>query len=184
MVSCSSRVAEDVGSGAVRFVLYRTSRLAWCLGKFVGQALQVLFALLLGAVGAWCVAWWRLDGFDFVHMISGMCVFGFKAWVYCLAYIGLAFCVSQCLRSPNVASALGVAALIGVGVVSGVASHYLEKDGGAGWQILLWLTPPGHGNDLLWRPGTSRVIPAAATLIVMAVLFLQLGYLRFRKRDL
>ena len=184
MVACSSRIAEDVGSGAVRFVLYRSSRLAWCLGKFVGQSLQILIALLLGALGAWCVALWRLDGFDFSHMASGMAMFGIKAWLYCLAYIGLAFCVSQCLRSPNVASALGVVALIVVGVVSGISAHYFEKTGSAFWQILSWLVPPGHGKDLIWYPGTSRTLPAAATLVVMSLIFLQLGYLRFRRRDL
>jgi hypothetical protein len=50
MLFCSGRIAEDVGSGACRFILSRTSRLAWCWGKYVGQAP----AMVSGA--AYCLA--------------------------------------------------------------------------------------------------------------------------------
>ena len=39
MLTTSSRIAEEIGSGSARFVFLRTPRATWCLGKFVGQAL-------------------------------------------------------------------------------------------------------------------------------------------------
>jgi len=53
MLMASSRIAEDVSTASVRFVLFRTSRSTWCLGKFAGQSLMLAVALLLSGLGTW-----------------------------------------------------------------------------------------------------------------------------------
>ena len=55
-LSAAGRIAEEVSSGSVRYVLTRTSRPAWCIGKFMGQACEVLLALVLSAIGTWSLA--------------------------------------------------------------------------------------------------------------------------------
>ena len=55
-----TRVAEDLRTGVARYMLVRTSRLEWSLGKYAGQALMIACALAVSAVGAWCVALYRL----------------------------------------------------------------------------------------------------------------------------
>ena len=39
----SPRIAEEVGTSSVRFVLFRTTRGTWVCGKFAGQALLLFF---------------------------------------------------------------------------------------------------------------------------------------------
>jgi hypothetical protein len=57
-----SRMSEELGSGAVRYAVFRIARAHWTLGKFVGQALMIGFALVLSSVGAYAVAKYRLTG--------------------------------------------------------------------------------------------------------------------------
>ena len=81
MLSAAARISTEVDSGSVRFVLVRIPRAAWCLGKFAGQCFQVLLAIALSAIGAWCVARLRLTGMSQPALISAMIVYGWKAWV-------------------------------------------------------------------------------------------------------
>ena len=47
----SARFADEIWSGSIRFVITRTTRIAWCLGKYFGQSLQILIALLASVPG-------------------------------------------------------------------------------------------------------------------------------------
>ena len=44
-----TRVAEDLRTGVARYMLVRTSRLEWSLGKYTGQALMIASALAVSA---------------------------------------------------------------------------------------------------------------------------------------
>ena len=57
-----NRIAEEIGSGSVRYVIFRTSRASWSLGKFVGQTLMIGLALMLSGASAYAVAKFRLAG--------------------------------------------------------------------------------------------------------------------------
>ena len=57
-----NRIAEEIGSGSVRYVIFRTSRASWSLGKFIGQTLMIGLALLLSGASAYVVAKIRLAG--------------------------------------------------------------------------------------------------------------------------
>ena len=184
MLSTSSRVSEEVSTGSVRYVLYRSTRLGWCLGKFVGQALQILVALLVGSLGAWAIASLMLTSMDGPGTLVVMLEFAFKNWIYSLAFIGLAFWVSQWIRSPNTAAAVGVVALVATVVLSGFAYHYLKEDPGSVWVVVKWVLPVSHGRDLIWSPGTDRVVPGGLFLCALSMVYLLMGYARFCRRDL
>lgn len=182
-LTASVRIAEEVWTGSVRFVLFRTTRWIWVLGKFCGQAAQLLLAFLVSAAGAWIVGAVRMDSFEPQATAVALLVLALKAWIYGLAYLGLATAVSQMFASPNVASALSFGVLIAVGMIHGAATFVKS----AAWRPLLdvldLLTPAGHRLDV-WRPDAAHLVPALVYLLILAVGYLLAGHLVFRRRDL
>ena len=183
LLTATPRVAGDVWSGAARFVLFRTSRAAWVLGKVFGQAALVLLALALSAAGAWCLARFRLEGMDGVAAARGMAIMAGKAWLFSLPFIGLAIGISQLVRSPNTANALGFLAWLGTGVVALVAKHFAGSGLRAGWDLALMLVPQGYQLDL-WRMDFMAVATTAVFLVALGAAYLAAGFAVFSRRDL
>ena len=97
-----TRVAEDLRTGVARYMLVRTSRLEWSLGKYAGQALMIACALAVSAVGAWCVALYRLPAATACRLFLPMLGWGASAWFYSLAWLGLALGLSHLTRRHGV----------------------------------------------------------------------------------
>ena len=185
ILTAAPRIAEEVWSGSVRFVLFRTSRGAWCLGKFVGQACQLFLALLLSAVGAWIVGFLRTDHFAAIPSAFYMLSFALKAWVFALAFLGLATGISQFFSSPNTASAISFIALIVLSILAGLSSHFANPNtiGGRIWDLVNLLMPSGHKPDL-WRTDPAHVLPAVIFLTALSFAYLLIGQSYFARRDL
>jgi len=183
MLTSASRVSEELSTGSIRYVCFRVSRLQWILGKFAGQSLQLLGALLLSALGAWLTGLFRMHSFEAVDTALAMLVFSFKAWIYALAFLGLALAISQLCATPNLALALGFVALIAVSGLSSL-SEFLAGDGFRRlWDIVNVMTPEAHRMDLWWSRW-ARVGPAVFFLFILSQAFLFVGYARFSRRDL
>jgi ABC-type transport system involved in multi-copper enzyme maturation permease subunit len=180
-LSAAGRIAEEVSSGSVRYVLTRTSRPAWCLGKFMGQACEILIALMLSAIGTWCVARLRMESAGNLETARWITIYGWKAWVYSLAFIGLALGISQAVRSPYHAIGLSLFALIVMGILSAMARHF----GGDGWrqlwQIADFLFPMNHKMNL-WRLSPAYVLNGCMYLVSLGFAYLFLGYAVFARR--
>lgn len=182
-LTAAPRLAEEIWSGSARFVLFRTTRLAWCTGKFGGQALLLLAALLASVPAAWLCGLLRMTDYPAWATAAAMTTFAIKAWLYGLAFLGLASGVSLLFRSPGLATAGGLIALMGVTAAFHVARHYA----GPGWRRLLDLVPPltprAHYYDLL-RPDFVHSSTAALYLLLLGLGYLALGYGRLARRDL
>ncbi len=183
MLTSSARISEEIWSGSARFVLFRISRLHWCLGKFSGQAIQLGLALLLSALGAWLTGLCRMHSFEPLASALGMLLFAGKAWLYSLAFLGIALGISQLCTGPNLALALGFLTLIVMAILS-TASQSLAGDGWRrGWDLINALTPGAHRLDLWWGD-LSHAIPATVFLLTLCFVYLLAGYARFARRDL
>ena len=183
MLTASTRITEEVASGSVRFVMFRASRSQWCLGKVLGQAVQVLGALLLSALGAWLVGWLRMTSFEPGASAQYMLWFAVKAWIYALPFLGLALAISQFCTVPNLALVFGFMALVALWVLASVSAFFA----GAGWRRL-WdlvnaLTPGGHRQGLWWNDG-AHLLPTIVFLLALGAAYLLAGYARFARRDL
>jgi ABC-type transport system involved in multi-copper enzyme maturation permease subunit len=183
LLTASPRVAGDIWTGAARFVLFRTSRAAWVLGKVLGQAALVLLALTLSAAGAWCLARFRLEGMDGAAAARGMAIMAGKAWIFSLPFLGLAIGISQLVRSPNTANALGFLAWLGTGVLALTAKHFAGDGLRAGWDLVLMLVPQGYQLDL-WRMDFASVATATVFLAALGAAYLAAGFAVFSRRDL
>jgi ABC-type transport system involved in multi-copper enzyme maturation permease subunit len=183
LLTASPRVAGDVWTGAARFVLFRTSRAAWVLGKMLGQAALLLLALALGAACSWCLARFRLQGMNGAAAAAGMALLAGKAWLFSLPFLGLALGISQSVRSPNTANALGFVAWLATWVLTLTAKHFAGDGLHASWEVVLMLMPQGYQLDL-WRAGFVAPAMAALFLLSLGAAYLSAGYALFSRRDL
>lgn len=182
-LTSSARITEEVWSGAARFVLVRTTRLAWVLGKFIGQALLLLVALLLTVAAGWITAWFRLEVFDMRQALGDMLLFAPRVWVYGLAFLGLVSGISMFCRTPGIANALGI-----VGFLVVTALYYLAKTfAGDGWRSILdavqLVLPHHHFFDLMY-PDWGHTVPALTFLLALGLGYLLIGYSHLARKDL
>jgi ABC-type transport system involved in multi-copper enzyme maturation permease subunit len=183
MLTSSTRISEEIASGSVRFVMFRAGRGPWCAGKFAGQAVQVLGALLLSAIGAWVVGYFRMKSFEPVPTAQYMMWFAFKAWIYAMPFLGLALAISQLCAAPNLAVVFGFVSLVTVSVLSRLSARWAGDGWHRIWDIVNTLTPGGHRLDLWWNDA-AHLLPATVFLLTLAAVYLLAGYARFARRDL
>jgi len=183
MLTTSTRISEELESGSVRFVLLRTSQPAWCVGKFFGQALTIIVALMFSALGSWCLTRFRLTGMNNFAVAQGMIIYSWKAWLYSLAFIGMALGVSQLTRSPNKAMALGFGAWMAVTVLGIMSKHFVGDGWKQIWQAVHMLVPIGHRLDL-WRVDLVHQVQSVAFLVCLGFVYMFAGHAFLSKRDL
>lgn len=179
----SGRISEEIGSGSVRFALLRTPRSAWCLGKYFGQSFMLIVALMLGAIGAWCIFRFRLTGIDNLAMARAMIIYAWKVWLYSLSFVGLSLGISQVTCSPVKAMAAAFIAWIALSVLSVMARHYIGDGINELWQLVLLLTPQGHRTDM-WRLDMAHQVQAAFYLVTLGFVYLFAGFAFFSRNDI
>lgn len=173
-----NQLSGDLQYGAVRYQLLRVSRLELYLGRFFGMAIftWILVSFVLTAVVAYLGL--RLDLYEWSELISwglrGVFAFG----VLSLPYVALCSLVSANVSSPFGSLVLSSAAVV---VVPTVALSAMEA-----WKPLgklIYLLPWGVQHRL-FHPDTGEVVEAALACLLYTVVYLAIGYLLFRKRDL
>jgi hypothetical protein len=179
----SNRVAGDVRSGSVRYMLTRVTRLEWSLGKYLGNALMILSGLLVGAVVAWAVAAWKLSGVDVAALLPAMVLWSFKAWFLALAWLGLALGISHFFQTPGKADGFAMLALFVFAVTPSLLRVLDDSDGFAGSLVILRQLFPSAVEDGLWRASFLPVAASAAWLVSLGLLYLSAGYAYFARRD-
>lgn len=179
----ANRISDDIGSGSIRYVAFRSSRLTWSFGKFLGQAGMIGAALLLSGFGAYAVAWVRLHGTSF-ELLSHIFQWSLRAWIYSIPYLGLAMGLSHLTRSGSKATILGILSISGCFVISTIA-HFNQSS--SGWKsIFVYLATlvPDTYRLLLWRSSAASLATGTVWMFSLALCYLFLGYLAFRKRDI
>lgn len=183
MLTSASRISEEIWSGSARFVLFRIPRLHWCFGKFAGQAVQIAIALLLSAAGAWLTGFFRMNFFEPQATALAMLLFAGKAWIYSLAFLGVALGISQLCSGPNLAMAMSFLALIVMAILGGLSSAFAGDGWRRLWDLLNSLTPSSHQLNLWWGD-SAHAIPATVFLLTLCCVYLLAGFARFSRRDL
>ena len=176
------RVAEEVKSGAAKYMLLRVTRLEWTLGKYLGIALMMLAGLLVGAIAAWIVAAFRLSGADIPALLPAMIVWSVKAWFLSLAWLGLALGVSHLFKSGAKADAVAILLMIAFSVVPAILKGF-----GSAWlggKLLVFVRLfPSSVDAALWRSSFMPVAASATWLVMLGLLYLSIGHAVFARRD-
>jgi ABC-type transport system involved in multi-copper enzyme maturation permease subunit len=183
VLSASDSIAQDVQTGAVRYSLFRTDKLSYVLGKFAGQAGLLALGLLAGALASYTLGWFTFAAFDPLPTAGWMLALSARTWLYGLAFLGVALCVSQLTTSANAARAFGILAwlLLSVGHRLLERPRVLEHSPVLAPSVQL-LFPQAHRLEL-WRQDFQLRAASEVMLIALAGVFVALGYLRFRGRD-
>lgn len=179
----SNRVAGDVRSGAVRYMLTRVTRLEWSLGKYLGNAVLILAGLLVGAVGAWLVAAWKLSGADIPALLPAMLGWSFRAWALSLAWLGLALGVSHLFHSPGKADGLAMVLLLVWSAVPGLLGLVARFTEWGDRLLVLRDLFPAAVEGGLWRTSLAPVATSAVWLLALGLLYLSVGMAVFARRD-
>lgn len=182
MLVSGNRIADDLRSGAVRYSIVRSTRAEWTLGKYLGQALMIALALAISAVGAWVVAVCRLSGTDVWALLPSMLDWGLRAWIYSLAWIGIALGCSHCTRSGSWATVFGILLMVALASLSGILKWVgLELE--IPWIENFGILAPSSVEGYLWRRSFAPLAVAAFHLLSLGFAYLALGYAFFRRRD-
>lgn len=179
----STRIPEEVGSGSVRYVLFRTTRGAWVLGKFAGQLSLIALAVLCSGVCAYLVALLRLGRYVPPDILVNMLVWAAKAWVYSVPFVGLVMGLSLFTKSPGKSTIVGLLAIMACFVVTVMVVRFSTY---TGWRsVLPYLAAllPTDYEMLLWRSSPMPLATGATVLITLGFFYLGVGYFFFRKRD-
>lgn len=172
-----NRAADDLRSGAVRYLMTRVTRLEWSLGKYLGLSALLLCALLAGAFAAWGVAALRLSGTGVGALLPAMLGWSVKAWYASLAWLGLALGLSHLAPSGAKATALGTLAVLVWSVVPPLIERFAAP------AAVLTRLFPGGVDGALWRTAPLPVACAALWLSALGLLYLFAGAAVFLRKD-
>lgn len=178
-----NRIAEDLGSGTVRYMIFRISRISWSLGKFLGQTLMIGLALLLSGLGAYAVATCRLYGSGTPDLCANVLQWSVRAWLFSIPYLGLAMGLSHLTRSASKATIMGIIAITVCFVLSFLLRHFTTETGWRSWFPYLNLLMPEDHKMYLWRNAPAPLATGSAYLVTLGFCYLLTGYAFFRKRD-
>jgi len=179
----SESISRSISTGFIRFNMFRTSRLAWAVGKGLSQAVMLFFALLLGAAGVFVIGWLQMSNFDVGPNVWFLLVFTLKGWIYSLPFLGLALAVSQCFRSVNLSLFSGIVSLLLLTALFWIG-RYFSGDGIARiWELAIMLTPQDHRLNLI-LPGIKKNFIACLFLVGLTCTYFLSGFFIFSKRDL
>lgn len=177
-----NRVSDDLKSGAVRYALVRVTRMEWTLGKYLGQVAMVALALASSALGAWLVAVCKLYGVGTFELLPAMFGWGLRAWLYALAWLGLALGVSHLTRSGSRATAIGLVALAIFTVWPGLLKLG-ARSFGCPWLDHFDALVPSSALLSLWRQSVAPLFAGGVHLLVLGLTYLMFGHLVFARRD-
>ena len=177
LMLAANRAASEIGSGSVLYMITRVTRLEWTLGKYLGSALLIMVGLLVGACGAWAVAFFKLAGADVAALFPSMLGWSLKAWVLSLAWLGLALGISHFFKSGAKADGLAWVLLL----VFAVVPDWLRWFGGR--LAFLAVLFPSTVEKSLWRSSFIPVATATAWLLMLGLCYLSAGFVYFDRRD-
>ena len=178
-----TRISDDLRSGAVRYMLVRETRLEWSVGKYAGQTIMVGVALAASALGATAVAFCRLPSGTAASLLLPLLNWSLRAWVYSLAWIGLALGLSHLTRSPGRATAYGILA---VGLFGALPPLLDFLHANAGWPAALTqvrMLVPAGAEMSLWRFSAAPLISGSFHLMTLGFVYLMAGAAVFGRSD-
>jgi ABC-type transport system involved in multi-copper enzyme maturation permease subunit len=188
MLTSSESISQEQQSRGVRFMVLRTGRAEFVLGKVLGQAFTIALLTLLGGFICMGIAAWKLQDFEFWPAFSALLLFWPRIVAYCIAYLGLA---ALCSMNSSTPVASRIFSIIGLGAMffsyEIMQIYLVGLDSASGEARLLnalgFLLPYSHEYDL-WYPELATYGGAMAALVFIGAFFTTIGLLIYRERDL
>jgi ABC-type transport system involved in multi-copper enzyme maturation permease subunit len=178
----SRRIADEVKSGAAKYMLLRVTRLEYSMGKYLGIALMILIGLMLGALAAWAVAAIRIYGADIGSLLPSMLMWAVKAWFLSLAWLGLGLGVSHICKSGAKADAISLMMMLTWAILPLLINAFATGPISEKFTVLVRLFPSSVSSGL-WRSSFMPVTASALWLVMLGLFWFSIGHIWFAKRD-
>jgi hypothetical protein len=125
--------------------------------------------------------------------LSALLLFWPRLLAYCLAFLGLAGLCSMNSSSSVGSRTFSIVGLVGLWVMNHLAEFYQTDLYGQPlpttdlharvWHFIQFFSPFAHQNEL-WYPEFSHYGVAMIELVFLCVLYVSIGLLFYRRRDL
>lgn len=183
VLTSADAISDPVASGGIRYAMFRASRIDWALGKLAGQTLLMAVGILIGGLAAFVLGAIMLDTFKAAPTFWWILVMCGRSLFYGFAYLGVALCASQLVRSNAAARALGIVLMFMV-VVGGaiVQARFATAAAPELMKVVKQVFPNAH-SITLFHPSLSTRLPSMIALTAIGAGFFALGFLRFSQRD-
>ncbi|MFT7617310.1 MAG: hypothetical protein ACI97A_000946 [Planctomycetota bacterium] len=175
-----NQTAGDIGSRGLRFILPRVERSNIFLGRFISAFLFVTlsFVILISVVTGYL--YFKIS----IYSFSDLALWGMQGIVsyalYALPYVALAAWISCCMKSAFSAMAMTYLAALGPSLFLQIVKAIFSKFG-LDW--LPKLMPWGWKFNMFSNDMGDRMM-GYGVMLGFTVLFLLVGLMTFRKRDL
>lgn len=177
-LTAADQVAADLHFRTVRFVVLRTSRLAFVLGKLWAQVLLLSVVTVAALVPSLLLGMHYLRSFDAAATLRFLAGMAPALLGYAFAFLGLTSLSSQLSSTPGRARALTLGLFVGLWLLSLKTPSFDSPLG-----MLAYLSPWQLKMALLTDDWSQRGLSIALCLLSGGA-FTGLGYLMFRRRDL
>jgi ABC-type transport system involved in multi-copper enzyme maturation permease subunit len=185
LFTSAETIASEVASRAVRYSLLRTGRLAYALGKALGQLAILIGVTGVGAVVFYFIAWIQLADVEAGATALGLLSYWPRVVVYTLPFLSWAMFASMATASTNLARIVSLGGGVLLGIAGGLASEADRRTNvvtRAALDLLAMATPFGHAEGFRYPPGGQ--LPMDLTVcLALAVLYFAAGFAIFRRRD-
>lgn len=171
------QISGELSTRSVRYLAFRSRRVAWALGKALAQAVA-LFGLSLAAnlvVLVFCFV--SVPEVSASAAVAWLAILWLLSVVYGIAYVGLVTLVSALFRTPFLALVAGAVALVVLGI-AGLMARWVEV-----LHPLAYLLPGSYSAGLI-SPDVAVALTSVAALLGFAALFLGAAVGVLRARDL
>ena len=182
-LTAADAIAGELGSGAARFVLFRTDRASWVVGRTAGHALLLAAGLGLGAAGAFVTGAAALADFDAAGTAWWLLRLTGRAWAYGLCWLGVVVGLSQLVRSGWKAGGLALGALTAAGIARALLSHPKVVEAAPVAAESARLLLPGAHRLGLWQPAAMPRWTAIVVLLSIGTAALAAGHAVLSRRD-
>lgn len=183
VLSSADAISGEIVSGSARFALFRVDRLGWAAGKLLGQTFLMAVGIAIGALASFVIGLVALDHINAADTAYWLARMSFRGAFYGFAYLGIAMCASQLVRSNAAARAMaiGLAFLASVfGAAFGAPA--LRAKAPALVDALHQLFPNAH-SVALYRPELGARLVGTFALVAIGLAWFSLGYWRLSRRD-
>ncbi len=183
VLTSTDAISEPVATGGIRYALFRAGRLDWALGKFAGQTLLMAVGIAVGGLATFILGATSLNTFEASSTLWWIFIMCGRSLFYGFAYLGVAMCASQLVRSNAAARALGIAMMF-VLVVGGVIVQAPGLVARAPDLLgaVKYIFPNAHALTL-FHPSLMTRLPSMLALMLIGAAYFALGFLRFSERD-
>jgi len=182
-LTSSDAISSELGSGSVRFALFRTDRLSWALGKLAGQTALLGLGVYGGALAAFLVGFSQMTGFDAAGTGWWLARISLRSWAFGFAWLGLTMGISQLTRSTARARAGALLALFGAALGNAwLSGFWMQQNAKVLGETLAQLFPQAY-RIALWQPDLMDRGPAMVMCIALGGLYFAAGHAVFSRRD-